>query len=79
MEQSETKYIVEVRKNYRRNTDGTFLNGKWEVLKDEFGLDSVFDYYYQAHRALQENCPALEMFGKNVGRVSEVEMVRKLK
>lgn len=79
MEQLNTKYIIEVRKNYTIDKDGQFLGGEWEQIKDEFGFDFIFDYYSEAYRILKAKCPAIEMFGHHVGRVKEVEMVRKLK
>jgi len=79
MDQPETKYIVEVRKNYSRDIDNQFTGGEWEFLKDNFGNEQLFDFYFEAYRILKEKCPAVEVFGQNVGRVKEVVMTRKLK
>jgi len=75
MEQQEPKFIVEIRKDYQRLPDGQFVDGTWEVAKDEFGSEMVFDYYFQAYRELEARCPAIKMLGANVGRVKEVEMI----
>lgn len=77
MEQQETKYVVEIRKDYQRLPDGQFVDGTWEIAKDEFGAELVFDYYFEAYRELEGRCPALKMFGANAGRVKEVEMITK--
>lgn len=75
MEQLDNKFIVELRKDYVRDLDGQFLGGTWESLKDEFGAERVFDYFSEAYRELKAQCPIVEMFGSNVGRVKEVVMI----
>ena len=77
MEQLENKFIVEIRKGHTRDTDGQFVGGEWQTLKDESGCERMFDYYTQAYRELKAKCPATEMFGHNVGRVKEVVMIER--
>lgn len=75
MEQLDNKFIVEIRKDYTRDKDGQFMGGTWESLKDEIGCEMIFDFYSEAYRMLKAKCPAIEMFGHNVGRVKEVVMI----
>ena len=75
MEQLDTKFIVEIRKDFHRDTDGQFVDGTWETLKDEFSCDLIFEHYTEAYRLLKVKCPAVEIFGHNVGRVKEVVMI----
>ena len=75
VEQLDNKFIVEIRKDYTTDKDGQFMGGTWEVLKDEFDCERVFDFYTEAYRILKAKCSAVEMFGHSVGRVKEVVMV----
>lgn len=75
MEQLDTRFIIEIRKDYTADIDGQFLGGTWETPKDEFDCDRVFDFYSEAYRILKVKCPEVEMFGHNVGRVKEVVMI----
>jgi hypothetical protein len=75
----ETKFIIEFRTGYTMDKDGQFLGGEWQTFKDEFGFDLMYDRYFEAYRSLQNKCPAIGMFGKNVCRVKEVEMLPKRK
>ncbi|MEQ1676614.1 MAG: hypothetical protein ABL876_07935 [Chitinophagaceae bacterium] len=79
----ESKYVVELLTGYKEVTSPegyiTFEGGTWEVLKDEFGCEVLFDYYAAAYRELETKCPALRIFGSKIGRVKEVEMINRKK
>jgi len=73
----EYKFIIEIKKGFTVDREGHVIGGEWEVLKDEFGAEKVFDYYFQAHRELKTIYPDVEFLGDKVGRVKEVEMIRR--
>lgn len=77
MEQLNTKYIIELRKNYTVNNFGMPEGGEWEAVKDEFGTDLIFDYFTTAHRELEAQCKGLKIYGSAIGRVKEVEMINR--
>lgn len=77
MVEQQTRFIIEVRKGYTLDEKGRFLGGEWEVVKDEFGSDLLFEFYCDARRELKGKCPEVEMFGNNAGRVKEVVMLPK--
>ena len=75
----ETKWIAEVRVGGEWSKLNVCSGGTWESLKDEFGVEQVFDTWREAHEALKTKCPEVKMYGTSVGRVRDVVMIDRRK